>query len=277
MQNTSGTSDTIVAPRLFTDARNVIAQVRTNVQWADLLDAKLGDQDNKPMSDRSIAAVHTIPSNAVRTRLARIIDALSQTDQQYGNPLAETVQRANSIMGRAAIVNLHHRRPTLYSEATLGAFIRLGAATQRSLPVIRAAGYVSSPPVVPRSHGIDSMIADVAAHMARSHEPQSAARIIQSIGHRRDLLNNWPQLDLPLFIYRVADILPSEHGFYHPDQPWGKHISVRKLVANTMLRILNRDHRPHTTAYLAEEIRRLVGRFLPPHYNISEAVRAAAY
>ena len=44
-----------------------------------------------------------------------------------------------------------------------------------------------------------------------------------------------------------------------------------------MLRILTRDHLPHTTAYLAEEIRRLVGRFLPPAYNISEAVRTAAY
>ena len=277
MQNTTSRPDTIVTARLFTETQKVITHVRSNDQWGYLLDAKLGDQDNKPMSDNSIAAVHGTPLNAVRTGVARIIDVLSQTDQQYGNPLAETAQWANSIMERAAIVNLHRRRPALYSEATLAAFIKLGAATPQSLPVIRAAGYVSSPPVVPRSHGIDSIIADVAAHMARSHEPQSPARILQSIGHRRDLLNNWPQLDLALFIYRVADILPGKCGFYRPDQSWGKHISARKLVASTTLRILTRDHRPHTTAHLAEEIRRLVGRFLPPQYNISEAVRAAAY
>ena len=277
MQNTPGTPHAIVTPRLFTEAQNVIAQVRSHVQWTALVDAKLGGQDNEPMSDKSIAAVHAIPLNAIRTRLARIIDVLSQTDQQYGNPLAETAQRANSTVERAAIVNLHRRRPTLYFEATLAAFIKLGATTLRSLPIIRAAGYVSSPPVVPRSHEIDFIIADVAAHMARSHEAQSAAQILQSIDHRRDLLNHWPQLDLALFIYRVTGIHPGEHGFYHPDQPWGKHISAKRLVANTMLRILTRDHLPHITASLGEEIRRLVGGFLPPHYNIGEAVRAAAY
>ena len=277
MQNNSGTPDTIVTPRLFTEARNVIARARSNVQWADLLDAKLGDQDNEPVSDKSIAAVHAIPLNALRTRLAHIINVLSQTDRQCGDPLAETAQRANSIMDRAAIVNLHRRRPTRYSEATLGTFIKLDAATPQSLPIIRAAGYVSPPPVAPRSHGMDFIITDIAAHMARSHEPQSAACILQSIGHRRDLLDNWPQLDLALFIYRVADILPGERGFYHPDQPWGKHINAKRLVANTMLRIFTRDHLPHTTAHLAEETRRLVGSFLPPHYNISEAVRAAAH
>ena len=164
------------------------------------------------MSDKSFAAVHGIPLNTVRTSLARIIDTLSQTDAQLGDPLAQTAQRANDIIERAAIVNLHQRRPMLCSEVTLRAFMKLGAAVPRSFPIIRAAGYVSPPPAVPRNHGIDFVISEIAAHMARSHEPQSPAQILQAIGHREDGLVNWPRLDLPLFIYRTAGILPDQAG-----------------------------------------------------------------
>ena len=174
MQNTKDRRDTIVTARLFTEAQNVINHVRNNHRWGYLLDSKLGDQDNEPMTDKSIAKFHAIPFNSVRPRMAHIIDALSQTDQRHGDPLAETAQRANSVMSRSAVINLHHRRPPLYSEATLAAFVKLDTATPRSLPIIRAAGYVLSPPVVPRSHAIDSIIADVAAPcgtITRTAEP----------------------------------------------------------------------------------------------------------
>ena len=121
------------------------------------------------------------------------------------------------------------------------------------------------------------MITDIAAHMARSHKPQSPPQVLQSLHLHQDLLANWPQLDLTLFVHRMAGIRPDDHGLYHPEQPWGQHISTKKLVANTMLRILARDQVPRTTAYLASETERLVGHLLPSQYNTTDAIRAAAY
>ena len=267
----------IVTDSLFPEAQQVIALVRSNIPWPFLLDAKLGDHNNEPMSDTVIAEVHDIPFNSIGTSLASIIHALSRTDKQHGTPLGKTTQRANDVIARAAIANRHRRRPTLYSEPTIGAFIKIGAAVPQHSPLIRAAGYVSPPPAVRRSHDVDFTITDIAAHMARSYGPQSQAQILQALYHRQNLLANWPQLDLALFIHRVAGIRPDDRGFYHPDQLWGQHISTKRLVANTMLRIFARDQQPRTIAYLASETERLVGHLMPRQYNTTDAIRDAAY
>ena len=112
--------------------------------------------------------------------------------------------------------------------------------------------------------------------MARSHEPQSPDDILQSLNHRQDALDKWPQLDVSLFIHRVADIQPDDQGLHHPDQPWGDFISAQRLVTSTMLRILARDQEPHTTHYLTRETEKLVGHFLPDGYNTLSAIRSAA-
>ena len=66
----------IVTDSLFPEAQQVIALVRSNIQWPFLLDAKLGDHNNEPMSDTVIAEVHDIPFNSIGTSLASIIHAL---------------------------------------------------------------------------------------------------------------------------------------------------------------------------------------------------------
>ena len=244
MPDAPDTRHHIVTDSLFSKAQSVIAQVRRSIQRPFLLDAKLGDHNNEPMSDTMIAEVYDIPFNSIGKFMAQIIRSLSQTDQQHGGPMGEIVRRANYVIARAAIANRHHRRPTLYSETTIEAYIKIGAAVPQHAPLIRAAGYVSPPPAIPRSRDLDFMITDIAAHMARSHEPQSPPQILQSLHFHQDLLANWPRLDPALFIHRVAGIRPDDHGLYHSDQPWGQHISTKKLVANTMLRIFARDQKP---------------------------------
>ena len=267
----------ILTDRICSEAQQVIALVRSNIQWPFLLDAKLGNHDNEPLSDAVIAEVHDIPFNSIGRWVVQISHALSQTDKQHGGPLAQTAQRANDVIARAAINNRHHRRPALYSETTIGALIKLGATTTQHSTLIRAAGYVSPPPAGSRRHDIDFIITDIAAHMARCHRHQTSVQILQSLQHRQDPLDIWPQLDLGLFIHRVANINPDHNGFYHPDQPWGNHISTKQLVANTMLRIFARDQQPRTIDYLAKETEQLVRNFLPDGYNTADAIRAAAY
>ena len=53
-------------------------------------------------------------------------------------------------------------------------------------------------------------------------------------------------------------------------------MSARRLIANTMLRILTRDQQPHTVAYLAKETELLVSHLLPDGYNTLGAVRVTA-
>ena len=67
-------------------------------------------------------------------KLARIIDALTQTDRDHDTPLGQIAQRANAIINRAAIVNRHNRRPPLYAESTIGIFVELGLRSPRALP-----------------------------------------------------------------------------------------------------------------------------------------------
>lgn len=179
-------------------------------------------------------------------------------------------------MAAAAIINRHKRRPPLYSESTISAFVQLDHAAPEHSPFIRAAGYVSPPPATPLSHNIDFVIADIAAHMARSHEPQNPDEILRSLDHRQEAIDKWPHLHLTLFIHRTAGITPDQKGLFHSDQPWNRFISSSQLVANTMLRILARDQKPSTPEYLTSEIERLVGHSLPPGYNTLSAVRAAA-
>ena len=58
--------------------------------------------------------------------------------------------------------------------------------------------------------GVDA--ADIATHMARSHQPQSTDHILRSLNHREDALANWPELDITLFISRVSGINPDTTG-----------------------------------------------------------------
>ena len=266
----------IVTDTLFSTAQDVIQLVRRDTPYPFLLDAKLGDANTAPFPETEIASTYDTRLSTISAKLARIINTLAKTDQQHSSPLVQIAQRANDIMAGAAIINRHNRRPPLYAEYTISAFIELGSAVPEHSPLIRAAGYVTPPPNFPHSHNIDSIIADIAAHMARSLEPQSPAQFFESLRRRQDALSKWPQLDLPLFIHRVADIRPDDRGFYHPDQPWGNFISHQKLVANTMLRIFARDQQPRTSAYLTSETERLVGHFLPHRYNTLNAGRIAA-
>ncbi len=192
-------------------------------------------------------------------------------------PLRRIANRANAVMTRAAIVNRHQRRPPLYAEATIGTLIKMGFAAPEHSPLILASRYVSPPPLVRNDHDIDFIAADITTHMARSHQPQTADEILRLLNHHEHALANWPELDITLFISRVSGINPDDHGFYHPDQPWGTLLRTSQLVANTLLRILERDQQPRNTAYLKEETERLVGHLLPDKYNTLNAIRNVAY
>ena len=278
MPETRDPLEPIVTDDLFAAGLEVIHLVRQDTQHAYLLDAKIGNADSAPLPENEIASTYNTSLSNISTKMAPIIETLSRIDQEYGNPLSQIAQRANDAVARTAIINRHNRRPPLYSEDTIITFVKLGLAEPRHSPLIRAAGYASPPPVVPRNHDMSKIITHVAAYMARSNEPRNPDEIQQFLGrnHHREL-SNWPQLDLTLFIERITGIRPDQLGFYDPDQPWGRLISARQLVANTILRIFARDQQPRTTAYLATETARLVGHFLPQNYNTIEAIRAAAY
>ena len=271
------TKKPIVTDANFSLALDVIEAVRRNTRHTFLLDAKLGSANDPPLTDTEIAAAYQTPATSIGPKWARIVDAMKLIDQEHRNPLRQIAERANAAMASAGIINRHNRRPPLYAESTLETFAKLGFAVPEHLPLIRAAGHLAPPPVVPASHNIDSIISDIAEHVARSHEPQSTDEIIQSLGHHQEALDAWPQLELSIFIDRVADIRPDDRGLYHPDQPWGNFMTTQRLVASTMLRILARDQKPSTTAYLVDEIKRLASNHLPDGYNILNAVHNFAY
>lgn len=172
-------------------------------------------------------------------------------------------------MARAAVIN---RRPPLYSQSTIRTLIKLGYAEPEHAPIIRAAGHVASPPTVSTDHDIDFVVADIATHLSRSHEPQSPAQILKALTHRQEALDRWPRLDVSLFIRRVARIAPDDAGRFNPDQPWGRFIGRQQLVENTIIRVLSRDGLPRSTQYLADEITFLVGHLLPDEYNTRNAI-----
>ena len=274
MHKALNTSEPIVTDALQSAAREVVDITRRNTPFPYLIDAKLGDAENAPMLDTETAAQNNTPLYTIAIKWKDIAHNLIQTDTQHGGPLSRIAQRANDVIARAGILNRHNHRPALYAETTIKEFIKLGFSTPEHLPLIRAAGHIVPPPVFPLNHDLGPIITDIAAHMAASHQEQNADLFLPSLEHRQDNLAKWPDLDLTLFIERVAGIRPDEQGFYHPDQPWGNFISAQRLVASTMLRILTRDQRPRTTDYLIVEIQRLVGKFLPDAYNTLGAVRA---
>ena len=276
MPTTANRTQTIVSEALAASADEVINSVRHNTRYPFLLDAKLGDTENEPIPDTAIADAYDIPLNSIGNKMARIRTALVRTDHQCGGPLAQIAERANDVMARAAIINLHNRRPPLYSENTISTFIKLSCAKPNHSPIIRAAGHVTPPPVIPRDHHVDPIVADIATHLARSPEPQSIEQIQQALRDRQADLDKWPQLELTLLIRRVADIRPDGHGRYHFDENWSRFLSAQRLVSSTMLRIFVRDQKPRKTAYLTSEIERLVGHLLPSRYNTLSAIRMAA-
>ena len=196
--------------------------------------------ENGPMLDTETAAQNNTPLYTIAIKWKDIAHNLIQTDTQHGGPLSRIAQLANDVIARAGIPNRHNHRPALYAETTITEFIKLGFSTPEHLPLIRAAGHIVPPPVFPLNHDLGPIITDIAAHMAASHQEQNADLFLPSLEHRQDNLAKWPDLDLTLFIERVAGIRPDEQGFYHPDQPWGNFISAQRLVASTMLRILTR-------------------------------------
>ena len=275
MLNTTNTLQPIVTTHIGSDARAVIKSVRKNTSLPYLIDAKLGSAEQTPLPEAETAARVDTPPYTIGGHWKEVLQLLCETDTQQGNPLCMIAQRANAIITSAGILNRHNRRPPLYSETTIAAFIQLGVSTPEDSPLIRAAGYVVSPPVFPRNHDLAPIVSDIAAHMARAHEPQSVDQILQSLEHRRDLLAEWPDLNPALFIQRMTDIQPDDKGSYRPEQPWSRFISAQQLVTNTVLRIFARDGMPCTTDYLVSETERMVGQFLPDGYNTLAAVRAA--
>ena len=276
MHPTRNTPDHVVSDDMRNAAQEVVDAVRRNTRHPFLIDAKLGDAECPPKTDRELASEHDTPPSTISYRWTIIAAAITQADQEHGNPLQKIAQRANDAMAAAAIINRHRRHPPVYSDDTIRIFMELGLAASQHSPLIRAAGHVLPPPTVPTGHGIDFIIADIASHMARSHEPQTPQQILQALRHRQQVLDQWPKLDIALFIRRVADIPIDPTGHYHADQPWGAFLSTGQLVLNTMLRILEREQRLLATKYLSSEVERLVGRFLPDGHNTSRAIRAAA-
>ena len=277
MPESTNTIKPIVTDDLQSDAQAVIQIARRNARHPFLLDAKLGDGSAAPMTDTQIAQTYDTPRASIKDKMTRIIDTLVKADRKHGNPLHQISQLANDAMAASAIINRHVRRPPLYSEGTITTFINMGLATPEHSPLIRASGYVFPPPVVPATNDADFMIADIAAYMARSNGRQTPEQIVEALQYRRANLELWPQLDITLFIQRLAGIRPHCRGRYDPNQPWGKLMSPQRLVASTMIRVLERDRQPRTTTYLDEEIRNLVGYLLPHGYNTINAIRNAAY
>ena len=274
MPQTLNTPERVVSDDLQATAQEVFDAVRRNTSFPYLMDAKLGDAENEPMMDADTVAQNDTPLYTIAIRWNDIAQDLIKTDHQHGNPLCQIARRANDVIARAAILNRHNRRPPLYAETTIREFIKLELSTPEHSPLIRAAGHVAPPPVFPLNHDLTPVMRDIAAHMARSVKPQSAAQILRSLEDCQGLLDKWPDLDLTLFIRRAADICPDDHGLYHPDQPWGRYISAQQLVAKTIFRIFVHDGEPRHTEYLVSETERLVGQFLPDGYKILAAVRA---
>ena len=275
MHKAINTLEPIVTDALQYAAREVVDITRRKLPFPYLLDAKLGDANTAPMLDNATAAQNNTPLYTIATKWKKIAHNLIQTDTQHGGPLSQIAQRANDVIAQAGILNRHNRRPALYAEKTIKTFIQLDCARPEHSPLIRAAGLIFPPPVFPLKQDLRPIISDIAAHMAASHQEQNVDLFLPSLEHRQEALANWPQLDLTLFIERVAGIRPDEQGLYHPDQPWGKFLSAQRLVTSTMLRIFARDHKPRTTQYLTSEITRLVGHLLPDGYNTLSAVRSA--
>ena len=274
MTTTTDELDPIVPAVIGSAAREVIESTKRKTPFPYLIEAKLGNAEVGPMMDADTVAQNDTPLYTIAIRWNDIAQDLIETDRQHGNPLCQIARRANDVIARAAILNRHNRRPPLYAETTIREFIKLELSTPEHSPLIRAAGHVAPPPVFPLNHDLTPVMRDIAAHMARSVEPQSAAQLLRSLEDRPGLLDKWPDLDLTLFMRRAADICPDDHGLYHPDQPWGRYISTLQLVANTIFRIFVRDGEPRHTEYLVSEIERLVGQFLPDGYNTLAAVRA---
>ncbi len=263
----------IVTADLWDAAQKVIQRTKHSTPYSSLLDAKLGNAITTPLTDAQMAAAHHTPVSTANRRLTKAVSTLARTDQELDNPLETVAQRVNDLMARAAIINRRNRRPPLYSESTISTLIELECAKPDHAPIIRAAGYVFPPPTVSTDHDMDFVIADIATHLSRSHEPQSPAQIIEALTHRQDALGRWPRLDVSLFIRRVAGIVPDDAGNFSLDEPWGKFIGRQQLVENTIIRVLSRDGQPRSIQYLADEVTRLVGHLLPDAYNTRNAIR----
>ena len=88
MPKAHDTLRSIVTDALFSDAQEVVQLVRQNTPYPFLLDAKLGDANSGPLPENEIASTYKTPRSTMSQKLARIIDALTQTDRDHDTPLA---------------------------------------------------------------------------------------------------------------------------------------------------------------------------------------------
>ena len=128
------------------------------------------------MMDAEAAAVSNTPLYTIPIKWKDIVRQLIEADAQYDNAFHEIARRANAVITRTGILNRHNRRPPLYSESTIDAFIQLGVSTPQHSPMIRAAGHLVPPPVFPLNYDLAPIISDVAAHMARSTSHRASLR-----------------------------------------------------------------------------------------------------
>ncbi len=275
MPDITYTLEPIVTKPISSRARAVIKSVRRNTRCPYLVDAKLGSPEKAPLLSAETAAIGDTSRRTIADKWKKETQRLRETDTKRGGPLQTIAQRANDLITRAGILNRNNHRPPIYSETTIATFIKMGAATPKESPLIRAAGYVVPPPIFPVNHDLATVAPEIAAYMARTHEPQSIEQIAQCLEHRRELLAKWPDLDLAIAIRQLTGIQPDEQGNYHPEQPWGKFLSAQQLVMHTVFRIFAREGAPCTIGYLLRETERLIGQFLPEGYNTLVAVRVA--
>ena len=119
------TLNLIVTDALESAAREVVDITRRNTPFPYLIDPKLGSAENAPMFDAETAKQNGTPFYTIAIKWNDVVQELIKNDAQRGNPLNQIAQRANDIIARAAILNRHNRRPPLYSETTIGEFIKL--------------------------------------------------------------------------------------------------------------------------------------------------------
>ena len=78
----------ILTDNLFSNTQEVLQLVRRDTPYPFLLDAKLGDANNAPMSGPEAASAYDTPANSIRDKWTRIARALTQTDQELDGPFA---------------------------------------------------------------------------------------------------------------------------------------------------------------------------------------------
>ena len=258
MPDNAGNVKPIVIQDILVPANDVIRHTVDATDHPEVLTGKLGTSESPALNDPEIAAQTGDTPREISDRFALIRAMLLQADRILGTPLAAISQRANFVIAAAAVDNRSERRRA-YTEDTLQALIRLHLAEPQHLPLIRAAGYAYPPPNHQPDLDLHAFIADVADHMTKTDELQTAEQILQGAPTWADTLHNSPYLDPTQCINHHARILPDSQGRYSPDQPWRRFVSRELLVSNTIIRLLHREGRHLEIPQLAQRINQTLG------------------